>query len=353
MTVAILAPGRRFVWRAADASAVLRERPETREGPCGDAASEMAELLRGSRGRGGAWVLDSRAFRQTVRLPARQAAGLSDEELSSALAFETEPFSGLPSGSSETAWTRAPSSGTDAAFDVVQVSRDGLKALAKAVASAGGRLAGLSGLPEGFDPSDVSAAAAAAAAVVSGEAPSVAPRRPRFAAWRLPAAAGAAALRAVAAVMGPAAASAVAEAREARRETEARRELRRRVAAAEDALRAARRADPGPGANASGSRAAGRAAWAALLAELPRAFDGLAAVRSMSSPGPGEVRVEALAPGEAQQREAVSALAAALGARGWTVEPESAGPARPGDASSPWAFSARLSLAGGPGEGIR
>ncbi|MCR5415048.1 MAG: hypothetical protein K6F50_10035 [Kiritimatiellae bacterium] len=45
------------------------------------------------------------AFRQRVRLPAVQAAALKPQELSLALAYELEPFSGVPAADAEVEWT--------------------------------------------------------------------------------------------------------------------------------------------------------------------------------------------------------------------------------------------------------
>ncbi len=74
------------------------------------------------------------AFRQRVNLPAAQVSGLSDAELASALAFEVEPFSGIPRAESRIAWKRV--NAADAArvvFDVVQIrTRDLVEEVAKA-----------------------------------------------------------------------------------------------------------------------------------------------------------------------------------------------------------------------------
>lgn len=40
-------------------------------------------------------------YRQRVRMPEVQVAGLSEAELQSALAYEVEPFSGIPSALAE------------------------------------------------------------------------------------------------------------------------------------------------------------------------------------------------------------------------------------------------------------
>lgn len=48
---------------------------------------------------------DASAFRQQIRMAAVQVAGLRPEELSAALAYEVEPFSGIPAAEAELAYT--------------------------------------------------------------------------------------------------------------------------------------------------------------------------------------------------------------------------------------------------------
>ena len=74
------------------------------------------------------------AFRQRVNLPAAQVLGLSDAELASALAFEVEPFSGIPCAESRIAWKRVNAAdAARAVFDVVQIrTRDLVEEVAKA-----------------------------------------------------------------------------------------------------------------------------------------------------------------------------------------------------------------------------
>lgn len=74
------------------------------------------------------------AFRQRVNLPAAQVSGLSDAELASALAFEVEPFSGIPRAESRIAWKRVNAAdAARAVFDVVQIrTRDLVEEVAKA-----------------------------------------------------------------------------------------------------------------------------------------------------------------------------------------------------------------------------
>ena len=79
---------------------------------------------------------DPRAFRQTVRLASVQVASLSPEELSFAIAYEVEPFSGIAAAEADVAWREA--SGDDPAFKVydVAVMRRGRGGKARTGASA-------------------------------------------------------------------------------------------------------------------------------------------------------------------------------------------------------------------------
>lgn len=66
----------------------------------------------------------SACFRQRVNLPSAQAVGLAEAELAAALAFECEPFSGIPRADGEIAWRRlGGEDGPRAVFDVVQIRR--------------------------------------------------------------------------------------------------------------------------------------------------------------------------------------------------------------------------------------
>ena len=47
---------------------------------------------------------DANAFRQQVRMAAVQVTGLRQDELAMALAYEVEPFSGVPAGDAEVAY---------------------------------------------------------------------------------------------------------------------------------------------------------------------------------------------------------------------------------------------------------
>jgi len=63
---------------------------------------------------------DASAFRQQIRMAAVQVAGLRPEELSAALAYEVEPFSGIPAAEAELAYTPVVDSDPSVrVFDVV------------------------------------------------------------------------------------------------------------------------------------------------------------------------------------------------------------------------------------------
>lgn len=63
---------------------------------------------------------DKNACRRQVRLAAVQVEGLGDEELSTALAYEVEPYSSVPAAEARVAWREIP--GEDAAIRVFEVA---------------------------------------------------------------------------------------------------------------------------------------------------------------------------------------------------------------------------------------
>ena len=69
-------------------------------------------------------IISEVCFRQQVNLPSSQVANLSDAELASALAFEIEPFSGIPHSQGEIAWRiKSDGGSTRKIFDVVQIRK--------------------------------------------------------------------------------------------------------------------------------------------------------------------------------------------------------------------------------------
>lgn len=105
--------------------------------PAGDAV--RAALALGGKAARETWVLSADVWAQEVKLSAAQVAGLSQEQLGRALSFEAEPFSGIPVAESATGFR----DGGGGVFQVVQMPRAERDAIVRAVASAGGQLAGI------------------------------------------------------------------------------------------------------------------------------------------------------------------------------------------------------------------
>lgn len=96
-------------------------------------------------------LVSENCFRQRVNLPAAQVAGLSESELAAALAFEIEPFSGIPQSESEIAW-RAESSGIASnrrIFDVIQIRKKDLASILAKAKSEGKKAKGVTAIPDG------------------------------------------------------------------------------------------------------------------------------------------------------------------------------------------------------------
>jgi hypothetical protein len=124
----------------ADFDGTLRS-AESAARPAGASAAEAvrAALALGGKAARETWVLDASLWTQRVNLGAAQVAGLTPEQLGRALSFEVEPFSGIPVTGSATGFHEAG----DGMFDVVQMPHAECDAIARAVASAGGQLAGI------------------------------------------------------------------------------------------------------------------------------------------------------------------------------------------------------------------
>ncbi len=104
----------------------------------------VADAIRAALALGGkaareTWVLSADIWSQEVKLNSAQVAGLSQEQIGRALSFEVEPFSGIPVMESATGFRDAG----DGMFKVAQMPRAELGTIARAVAGAGGRLAGV------------------------------------------------------------------------------------------------------------------------------------------------------------------------------------------------------------------
>lgn len=88
---------------------------------------------------GSVWVLAEEVFAQRVSLNPAQIAGLPSHQLEQALAFEVEPFSGIPMAEGVIGFY----SETAGNFAVVEMPRPELDAVLSTVAAAGGKLAGV------------------------------------------------------------------------------------------------------------------------------------------------------------------------------------------------------------------
>lgn len=99
------------------------------------------------------FVLDSDVWLGVVELPGSAVAGLADKNLADPAAFEAEAVSGLSPAEAVTAVQRRRLADQDDQFLVSQATRGDVMAVAKAVRSAGAKLAGIghpAGLPEAF-----------------------------------------------------------------------------------------------------------------------------------------------------------------------------------------------------------
>ena len=105
-------------------------------------AARTALTLGGPAGRS-AIVLTTDAWTQTLSLHRGQVSGLSKIELQQALAFEAEPFSGLPALESVTAATDSGARDGSASFWIVQLARGERDAVQRIIKESGSRLLGI------------------------------------------------------------------------------------------------------------------------------------------------------------------------------------------------------------------
>lgn len=120
------------------------------ERPAVDDLAAMLELAAGEEPlRAAVWVLSDEPTTQRVTLPARAVRGLKPVALAAALAFEAQESSGLPTGAGVTAFVPVPGAAAGATFDVAQMARADIEALAATAAALGGRLAAVAPIPAG------------------------------------------------------------------------------------------------------------------------------------------------------------------------------------------------------------
>lgn len=108
-------------------------------GPGDSFARAVAAGLALGKTAGSVWVLGEEVFTQRVTLNPAQIAGLSASQLEQALAFEVEPFSGIPMAEGVVGFY-SESAGN---FAVVELPRSEVDTLLTTVATAGGKLAGV------------------------------------------------------------------------------------------------------------------------------------------------------------------------------------------------------------------
>ena len=124
---------------------------EERRPAADDLPSLVEAALRLGSGRAGrTWILTSEIWTQTLSLPPASVAGLSPEEITRALGFEAEPFSGI--GAMEAAAASVPTAdeGGQRSYWLTQLPAAQLEQIEYIVQQAGGRLTGMchpGGLP--------------------------------------------------------------------------------------------------------------------------------------------------------------------------------------------------------------
>ena len=223
---------------------------------------------------------DPKAFRQQVRLATVQVAALGDGELAAALAYELEPFSGIPAAEAEVAWRETPESNPAVKVYDVAVARR----RAKGGAQGRGAARRLNAI--------VCAAALMAALAVAVDALVLAARRAelrRAVAARLP-------------LDG-----------ELRRLEERERELREEARAIRERREGAQSAQEKVDAM--------RSAVPDALGAIAAACGGRIVVKGISSPAPFELEIAAVAVTPESAAATMARLGEAVSAKGWLLEP--------------------------------
>lgn len=252
---------------------------------------------------GGIWE-DAKAFRRRVVLPAAQAAALGEDGLALAIAYEAEPFSGIPATSAEVAWRE-----TESADKSLRVFEAAIRPMRGA--GSGGRGAASVAKP-------VLLALAVAALLAACDAFFLLRERRSLEA-ELPAR------------------------RAMQGEIDALRSQARAVSTAAAEVRTRREREA-----AAGRRAAHlRAAWPRCLAAVATACGGRTVVKSFSSPRPWTLEAAAAAPSAAAAAAAMKRLGESAAAAGWTL---SAGNVETAPGGTSAVFGFRLELAN-PEEG--
>ncbi len=117
-----------------------------------DAVREALAL--GGRPGRSVWVLCEEAWTQSVDLASGQVRGLAADQIGRALSFEVEPFSGVPVGESALGFRESDDRQNEKSYWIVEIAFSTRDAVQRAVAAAGGRLAGVShpgGVPQSLN----------------------------------------------------------------------------------------------------------------------------------------------------------------------------------------------------------
>lgn len=294
-----------------------------------DAAEAFSALSAPRRAR--IAVASAEVFSDRVRLSAGRIAGLSREHLRSALAFELEPFSGVPAADAAVAFTEVPDPDPAfTAFDAAVLPRGRLSELGDAARAAGFSLACVTPLPP------------SGAADISG-LPQIVPSGKRGAAptfaGKLCTTSIAALALCAAAIAGPAVIRSKLS-HEAQERAALGAELGARAAGtAAMRRRAAELLAEKAARDAAASRlGAMRAAWPELLERLARSCAGGAMIDSLAADG-GAFELRCVCADAAEATAAAVRFSEALAACGWSVKPGAVSERAPG---GPVACSFRL-----------
>lgn len=254
-------------------------------------------------------------FRQRVRLPRAQMAGLSDADRRKALAFETEPFSGIAAADGELAFAECASDDPSySVWDVVQAPSAWLAELSAAARAAGVTLVGATALPADSDPES-----ALSAPFVSFRRENPVLGNPIRTGVALVAvalvvcAADFIFLRARAKALDPIVSEQLML---ENRRSNLQRDVQRLRDDAQK-LRTARAALK----NAACEAAAKREAWTDLLDGVTRTCGASALLRSVSSDEPGRATLEILSLTAQEAGDTLSRLTRTLAPLGWSVKP--------------------------------
>ncbi len=155
LTLLLITAGRvaRADYDAAGAATSLMSAPREHDGAIPSAVRTALAL--GGKPAGLVWVLLEDAWIQNIELQKRQITGLSREQISRALSFEIEPFSGTPVAQSEIGFIETEDRDAVKCYWAAEIAVNVRDAVQDVIAAAGGKLGGIchpGGLPLPLDP---------------------------------------------------------------------------------------------------------------------------------------------------------------------------------------------------------